>query len=377
MPQIVYTARADGWLEYCNQRWIDYTGLTVTQSQGWGSLVAIHPDDVDRFVQSWDHAMTNGNTCELEFRLKRASDGAYRWHLGRGIPMRDGMGRIIKWFGTSTDIDDHKRAQHALEDSRQLLEARVRRRTLELEQSNNLLNAILDSMGDGVICVNDKYEHILFNQSAHKLLGENPEQPIPGQRAEIFGVYHTNRKTLFRTDELPLGRALRGESCDEVEIFGRHGQRDEERWLSCNSRPVKDKDGRLHGAVLVLHDITVRKRAEEALLHSEERFRLTVESVADYAIFMLDCEGKVASWNAGAQRIQGYAASEILGKHFTVFYISEDRPHKRPEAALRTAVENGKFEEDGLRVHRDGRRFLPTSSLPLSVTRQATCGDFP
>jgi PAS domain S-box-containing protein len=134
MPQIVYTARTDGWLDYCNQRWLDYTGLTLTQSQGWGSLVAIHPDDTQDVMDVWNRTISTGISYEIQFRLKRASDGAYRWHLGRGLPMRDGQGTIIKWFGTSTDIDDYKHAQQALQESQQQLEARVQERTVELER---------------------------------------------------------------------------------------------------------------------------------------------------------------------------------------------------------------------------------------------------
>jgi diguanylate cyclase (GGDEF)-like protein/PAS domain S-box-containing protein len=358
MPQMVYAARADGWLDYCNQRWIDYTGLTLTQTQGWGSIAAIHPDDVQSVINVWNSTVVTGITYEIEFRLKRASDGAYRWHLGRGVPMRDDTGKIVKWFGTSTDIDDYKRTQQALEESHQQLEARVQERTTELEKSNNILNAILDSMADGVICANEKYEHILFNHAARKLLGIGPVQATADRRAEVFGIYHPDKKTLFKSEELPLGRALRGESCDNVELFGRHPREEDGRWLSANSRPLKDGSGRLHGAVVVLHDITARKRAEDALVQSEERFRLTVESVQDYAIFMLDCEGHVASWNAGAQRIQGYTADEIVGRHFSTFHTPDDVERKHPEASLRIAVETGRFEEEGWRVRKDGGRFF-------------------
>jgi diguanylate cyclase (GGDEF)-like protein/PAS domain S-box-containing protein len=358
MPQIVYTARADGWLDYCNQRWLDYTGLTLEQSQAWGSVVAIHPDDVPNVMDVWRRTVATGVTYGIEFRLRRASDGAYRWHLGRGVPMRDGTGKIVKWFGTSTDIDDYKRAQQAVEESRQQLEVRVQERTAELEKANNLLNAILDSMGDGVICANEKYEHILFNHAARKLLVSEAEQTPPDRRAEVFGIYHPDKKTLLQKEELPLGRALRGESCDNVEIYGRHPLEKEGRWLSCNSRPVKDSSGRLYGAVLVMRDITKRKLAEEALLQSEERFRLIVESVQDYAIYMLDCEGCVASWNAGAQRFKGYVADEILGKHFSVFYTPEDIDRKHPETSIRIAIENGRFEEEGWRIRKDGGRFF-------------------
>ena len=110
IPQIVWTARPDGWLDYYNQRWFEYTGLTLEETQGWGWQLALHPDDVEDSVESWKTSVQTGRTYEVEYRFKRASDGAYRWHLGRALPVRDAEGKILKWFGTCTDIDDRQRS---------------------------------------------------------------------------------------------------------------------------------------------------------------------------------------------------------------------------------------------------------------------------
>jgi len=100
-----------------------------------------------------------------------------------------------------------------------------------------------------------------------------------------------------------------------------------------------------------------REPAEDALRESEERYRLLVESVKDYAIFMLDPEGRVTSWNEGARRIKGYEAEEIVGEHFSIFYPREDAERGRPEEVLRLAVEKGAYEEESPRVRKDGSRF--------------------
>ena len=105
-------------------------------------------------------------------------------------------------------------------------------------------------------------------------------------------------------------------------------------------------------------DITARKRAEEELRESEERFRVLVNGIRDYAIFMLDPSGHIASWNPGAERIKGYKANEILGRHFSCFYCPEDLQSGKPERELQTAIAEGRFEEEGWRIRKDGSRFL-------------------
>src|SRR5207237_10210196 len=115
--------------------------------------------------------------------------------------------------------------------------------------------------------------------------------------------------------------------------------------------------GELRGFVKVTRDLTDRLRQQESLRLSEERFRLLIEAVKDYAIFMLDTQGRVASWNAGAERIKGYRADEIIGEHFRVFYDQDSRNRGWPEEELRRAREDGRFEDEGPRLRKDGTVF--------------------
>jgi PAS domain S-box-containing protein len=113
IPQMVWTAQPNGAVDYYNQRWFDYTGTTLEQAQGWGWQPVLHPDDLQASVDGWNNAVDTGETYEAECRFKRASDGVYRWHLVRALPLRDRNGWVVKWFGTCTDIDDRKRAEEA------------------------------------------------------------------------------------------------------------------------------------------------------------------------------------------------------------------------------------------------------------------------
>jgi len=121
IPVLAWCTRPDGWNEFLNQRWLDYTGLTIEEARGWGWKVAIHPDDLPRVLDVWQGLLVSGKSGELETRLRRA-DGVYRWFLFRVEPLRDPQGTIVKWYGINTDIDDRKRAEALLAAENKILE---------------------------------------------------------------------------------------------------------------------------------------------------------------------------------------------------------------------------------------------------------------
>jgi PAS domain S-box-containing protein len=128
-------------------------------------------------------------------------------------------------------------------------------------------------------------------------------------------------------------------------------------WARVTITALRDTTGKLVGFGKVTRDLTEHRHAEVALRRSEERSRLFIEAVQDYAIFMLDSEGRVSSWNAGAQRIKGYQASEIIGQHFSRFYPEEEVRAGKPAWELEVAAKEGRFEDEGWRVRKDGSRF--------------------
>jgi PAS domain S-box-containing protein len=128
-------------------------------------------------------------------------------------------------------------------------------------------------------------------------------------------------------------------------------------WASVIIDPVRDDDGRLVGFAKITRDLTERKKAEETLKASEQQFRMLVQSVTDYAIYMLDPQGYVSNWNPGAERIKGYAPDEIVGQHFSRFYTAQDRANGEPERALQMAFDEGRYAKEGWRVRKDGTQF--------------------
>ena len=128
-------------------------------------------------------------------------------------------------------------------------------------------------------------------------------------------------------------------------------------WAHVVIDPVRDHSGELIGFAKITRDISEKKEAERALFESEQRFRMLVEGVRDYAIYMLDTDGRIANWNAGATAIKGYSAEDIIGQHFSLFYTQEDRERGEPARALETALREGKYEKEAWRVRKDGTRF--------------------
>jgi PAS domain S-box-containing protein len=128
-------------------------------------------------------------------------------------------------------------------------------------------------------------------------------------------------------------------------------------WAHVVVDPIRDESGALIGYAKVTRDLTERRASERALFESEQRFRMLVQSVRDYAIYMLDPDGRVSNWNAGAEAIKGYSEQEIVGQHFSRFYTEEDREGGEPARALETALREGKYEREAWRLRKDGTRF--------------------
>lgn len=184
----------------------------------------------------------------------------------------------------------------------------------------------------------------VFGMSAHDLLGKPLTVLIPERLRE---TYTTGFLEYIKTG---VSNALN----KPIELVGVRGDGSE---FPAEVSMNHVQQGVHNFFTAVVRDITLRREAEEKLRLSEEKFRLLVQNVRDYAIIMLDPDGNVASWNEGAEKIKGYRADEIVGKHFSIFYPLEDLESGKPAMELRTAASVGSFEDEGWRVRKDGSRF--------------------
>jgi PAS domain S-box-containing protein len=211
---------------------------------------------------------------------------------------------------------------------------------------------LIESVRDYAIFALDATGHISsWNIGAERLKGYT--------RAEILGRHFS---AFYPPEDIAAGKPewelQRAEQDGSVEDEGwRVRQNGTLFWASVTITAMRNETGELVGFAKVTRDLTERRRAEWQLRESEERFRVLVQGVQDYAIFMLDPDGRVASWNEGATRIKGYAADEIIGRHFSAFYPVSDVEAGKPGWELEAAARDGKYEEEGWRLRKDGSSF--------------------
>jgi formate hydrogenlyase transcriptional activator len=205
-------------------------------------------------------------------------------------------------------------------------------------------DAIVVTASDGRISAVNPATERLFGYSHTDLIGNLVEILVP----ERFRRQHPGHRSAYaaKPSVRPMGTGL--------ELFGLRKDGTEFP-VDIMLSPVET--GGEHIVLAVVRDITDRKKAESALRLSEERFRLLIDGARDYAIFILDPEGKVATWNPGAERIKGYRAEEILGQHFSKFYPRESIERGKPQHELEVAAAEGRFEDEGWRIRKDGSRF--------------------
>jgi PAS domain S-box-containing protein len=276
IPQLVWTAGPDGLADYFNRRWCAYTGLTRAEAEGNGWREVVHPGDLTACDARWAEAVRTGQTFEVTYRL-RCVDGSYRWFLSRAEPVLDDDGRVVRWFGTCTDVDDRTRAEaEALREN----EARLR---LALRAADLVIwDWVIDD--DRLVCT-DGLEAILGL----------PPGGFKGTYEELLAAVHRDDRGVAR-EALQRLRGGEPEGEFEARVVRPDGS---VRWVAVRAQGFRDGSGRINRILGTCQDVTERKRAEEAQRRNEERFRTSAENLLDcFGIYtaIRDAEGRITDF---------------------------------------------------------------------------------
>ncbi|MES2949625.1 MAG: PAS domain S-box protein [Pseudomonadota bacterium] len=222
----------------------------------------------------------------------------------------------------------------------------------EMGAATDRFRLLVEAVQDyGIFMLDVDGNVISWNTGAQRIKQYAPDEVI----GKHFSLFYPPESIAVGWPQEELCRAKeKGRYEDEGWRVRKDGSRF---WANVVITAMVDASGTLTGFGKVTRDLTDRRRNEEALRESEQRFRLLVESVKDYAIYMLSPEGVIQSWNSGAELIKGYSASEVIGKHFRMFYRSQDRQSGAPEEELKLALQAGRVEQEGWRQRRDGSVF--------------------
>jgi PAS domain S-box-containing protein len=333
IPTAAWTTRPDGYCDFLNQVWLDYAGMTAEQAQGWGWAEAIHPDDRKRLIEKWQSCLASGTPVDTEARIHRF-DAAYRWFLIRGNPLRDESGKILKWYGTCTDIEDHKRGEQDL-----------RARELSWRQ-------IVDNIPGLVATMGAMGEVEFLNRQTLEYFGRTSDEL---KSWALIGAVHP--------DDLPRVIEVRKKSVEEGQIYEiEHRCRRADgvyRWFQVRGLPVRDMETKITAWYLLLTDIDDLKKAEEALRSNQRNLSLLINAIPTF-IGVLDTDGSMLYANQTVLDYTGLTLEDIQKEDFRsrIFHPEDvERVREERQDALTQAVP---FENEQRMLGKDGsyRWFL-------------------
>ncbi len=263
MPQIIWTARPDGGVDYYNSQWHEYTGMSFEQTKEWGWKPVLHPNDLAVTIEQWTRSVETGEIHEMEHRFKRADDGTYRWHLTRGIPRRDEHGRIVQWVGTCTDVHDQKLAEE------------------ELKRSRAFLDAVIENIPH-MVFIKDAADlrFVLFNRAGEKLTGLNRKDLLNRSDTDLFAPEQATQ--FIAKDRETLARCVPLDIPEEPLTISAAGTR----ILHTQKIPMLDETGTPRFLLGISEDITERRLADQQIRHAKRAAETANKAKSEFLAHM-------------------------------------------------------------------------------------------
>lgn len=345
IPVAAWTLRPDGSPDFVNQKWLEYTGQSldyvVSEPEAW--MTATHPDDREVAATVFWEGIRSGRDFGMETRFRRARDGAYRWHLNRAVALRDAKGTIVKFVGTSTDIEDLKQSQQ------ELSKAEERTRLI----IDTALDAVVMMDASGTITSWNKHAELVFGWTSSEATGQHMSEliiPQSHRRAHERGMQY-----FLATGKGPLLRRR-----IEVTAMRRGG---EEFPVELEVMPHKLADEWIFSAFI--RDITDAKRAEERLRQSELNLRQMTETIPEM-LWSATFDGAIDYCNTRLLDYTGFAAHEIMGNGWTKL-IHPDDVEPAARAWVDCVTSGASFRVEVRAIHASDRmhRWFVMSALPL------------
>ena len=333
MPQIVWITRPDGWNIYLNQKWVDYTGLTLEESYGYNWNKPFHPDDQQRAWDAWEKATKTNSVYSIESRLLSAN-GTYKWFLVRGVPLMEENGLILKWFGTCTDIHELKITE------------------IELRESELRFKQVSENAREWIWEVDKNGLYTYTSPVIKEILGYNPEE-IVGKK-HFYDLVDEYEKENFK--QSVLGVFAQKINFKDLVNINRHKD-GREIILSTSGVPILDDKGDLVGYRGVDVDITERKRSEETF----KKLSSAIEQTAD-TVIITDREGIIEYVNQSFVKLTGYSSEEVLGKTPRILK-SGTRDQKYYEGMWHTILSGKVFRAEVLNKKKNGDLYSEEKTI--------------
>lgn len=339
MPDLVWTASADGAFEYTNQRWYILTGLTVEQTLGWAWLQAIHPDDAGLLRMAWAEPQLIDEAMTIDARLG-VVDGTYRWYRWRAAPVRDPHGNVVQWYGSGSAIDDLRRVEATLRADRDCMLARVQQAQAEAEAERQRLHDLF-MQAPALIAILRGRDGVceLFNPRFMQLWGDRQVLGKPMREAwpELEGQGYFE----FVEHVFDSGQPVFGNEYPGLIDHGNDGTLDEV-FLNFVYVPYRNAQGQVEGIMIHGVDVTEQVRSRQTIEESEQRLNLAL-AAAQVGVWDLDLIHDTSVRSLRHDEIFGYSTLRPKwgAAEFFPHIVADDRPYA--QRCFERATETGRL----------------------------------